>query len=55
MGTLKPQSNRPLYSNTVISTLAVDGWAVTIGTAHPSTASSYHSMWHYNCVCSLKR
>ena len=26
MGTLKPQSNRPLYSNTVIGTLAVDGW-----------------------------
>jgi len=30
MGTLKPQSNGPLYySNTVIGTLAVDGWAVT--------------------------
>jgi len=28
MGTLKPQSNGPLYSNTVIGTLAVDGtWA----------------------------
>jgi len=27
MGTLKPQSN-----NTVIGTLAVDGWAVTYGT-----------------------
>ena len=23
---LKPQSNGPLYSNTVIATLAVDGW-----------------------------
>jgi len=32
MGTLKPQNNRPLYSNTVIDTLAVDAWAVTIGT-----------------------
>ena len=32
MGTLKPQSNKPLYSNTVIGTLAVDGWAVTCGT-----------------------
>jgi len=32
-GTLKPQSNGPLYSNTVIATLAVDGWAVTFGTA----------------------
>jgi len=26
-GTLKPQSNGPLYSNAVIGTLAVDGWA----------------------------
>jgi len=31
--TLKPQSNGPLYCNTVICTLAVDGWAVTCGTA----------------------
>jgi len=34
MATLKPQSNGPLYSNTVIGTLAVDGWAVTVGTVH---------------------
>jgi len=27
MGTLKPQSNRPLYSNMVIGTMAVDGRA----------------------------
>ena len=33
MGTLKPQSNGPLYSNTVIGTLAVDGRAVTFGTS----------------------
>jgi len=33
MGTLKPQSNGPLYSNIVIGTLAVDGWAVPFGTA----------------------
>jgi len=33
MGTLKPKSNGPLYNNTVIDTLAVDGWAVTFGTA----------------------
>jgi len=33
MGTLKLQSNGPLNSNTVIGTLAVDGWAVTLGTA----------------------
>ena len=30
MCTLKPQSKGPLYSNTVIGTLAVDGWAVII-------------------------
>jgi len=30
---LKPQSNGPSYSDTVIGTLAVDGWAVTFGTA----------------------
>ena len=63
MGTLKLKSNRPLYSNTVIGTLAVDGWAVTFGTApspllavpnvtaHPSTASvptSYYLTWHCN-------
>jgi len=30
-GTLKPHSNGP-YGNTVIGTLAVDGWAVTFGT-----------------------
>ena len=33
MATLKLQSNGPLYSNRVIGTLAVDGWAVTFGTA----------------------
>jgi len=35
MGTLKPQSYGPLYSNTVIGrpTLADDGWAVPFGTA----------------------
>ena len=31
--TLKPQSNAPSYNNTVIGTLAVDGRAVTFGTA----------------------
>jgi len=30
MWTLKPQSNGPLYSNTVIGTLVVDGWAVKL-------------------------
>jgi len=33
MATLKAQSNGSLYINTVIGTLAVDGWAVTFGTA----------------------
>ena len=30
---LKAQSNGPSYSNTVIGTLAIDGWVVTFGTA----------------------
>jgi len=34
---LKPQSNGPSYSNTVIGTLAVDGWAVTFSTARRGT------------------
>jgi len=43
MGTLKPQSNRPLYSNIVIGTLAVDGWTVTFGTAAvPQSLPSLH-------------
>jgi len=53
IATLKPQSNGPSYGNSVIGTLAVDGWAVTFGTAHPPMASvqtSYYSMWHYNCL-----
>jgi len=29
IGTLKPQSIGPLCSNTVVGTLAVDGWDVT--------------------------
>ena len=33
MGTLKTQSNGQLYSNMVIGTLAIDGWAVKFGTA----------------------
>jgi len=32
MGTLEPQNNGPLYSNTAIGILAADGWAVTVGT-----------------------
>jgi len=33
MATLKPQSNGPLYSNTVIGKAADGGWAVTFVTA----------------------
>ena len=33
MGTLKPQSNGPLYRNTMIGKLSADGWAVTFDTA----------------------
>ena len=32
-GHIKPLSNGQLYTNTVIGTLAVDGWVVTFGTA----------------------
>jgi len=50
IATLKKQSNGPSYSNTVIGTLAVDGWGVTFGTArrglggaaaHPGPCSLY--------------
>ena len=53
---LKPQSNGPSYSNTAIGTLAVDGWAVTFGTAMRGLGgqTSYYSMCHYNCLWSLK-
>jgi len=33
IATLKPHSNGPSYSNTVIDRLTVDGWVVTFGTA----------------------
>jgi len=36
MSTLKSQSNGPLYSNAVIGTLAVDGWAVTFKGCGPA-------------------
>jgi len=38
VNTLKPQSNR----NTVIDTLAVDGWAVTFGTARRGLGGLLH-------------
>jgi len=39
MGTLKSHSKGPLYSNAVTGTLAVDGWAVTFGTARRAPPS----------------
>jgi len=33
MDTLKPQINGLLYRSMVIGTLAINGWAVTFGTA----------------------
>jgi len=52
MGTLKPQSNGPLYSNTVIGTLAVDGWAVTFGTAKRGLGGLYqlHIIIRYGTI-----
>jgi len=38
MGRLKVHSNGPLYRNTVIGTLAIDGWAVMFGTARKGLA-----------------
>ena len=40
MATLNPQSNRPLYCNVVIDTLAVDGWAVTYSEEGPGRAAA---------------
>jgi len=46
IGALKPQSKGPLYSNTVIGTLAVGGWAITFRTARRGLGgvpASYYS------------
>ena len=62
-------SNRPLYSDMVIDTLAVDGWTVTSGLVRsgPPHSTKCNSppingqctnftlvMWHYNYLCTLK-
>ena len=39
MAMLKPQSNGALYRNSLIFTLAVDGWVVTFGTARRGLAA----------------
>jgi len=44
---LKPQSNRPLYSNMVIGTLAVGGLAVTFSTARRGLGGPAH---HGQCT-----
>jgi len=59
MATLKPQSHRPPYSNTVIGTVAVDGRAINLvqrggASAGCGQPSSHNSMWHYNYLCTLK-
>ena len=43
MGTIKPQTNGPLYCNTVIGKLAVDACAVTFGTARRGQCTNFIS------------
>ena len=50
MATLKPHSNGSLYSNTVIGTLAVDGRAVTFGTAMMDWAGCGPAQSHHRCT-----
>ena len=45
IATLKPRSNGPSCSNTVIGTLAVDGWAVTFGTARRGLGEIVYSLY----------
>jgi len=60
MGTLKPQSNGPLYSNMAIGKLAVDGLAVTFGTTRILNIFIHHK-WQQkktkkrNTVCPQKQ
>ena len=48
MGTLKPQSNGPLYSNMAIGKLAVDGLAVTFGTTRILNIFIHHKWQQKN-------
>jgi len=50
MGTLKPHSNGPFYRNTVIGTLAVDGWAVTFRTARTGLGGWGPAQSHPRCI-----
>ena len=45
IATLKPQSNGPSHSNTVIGTLAVDGWAVTFWYSEEGTERCRSPPW----------
>jgi len=47
MGTRKPQSNGRSYSNTVVATWAVDGWAVTFRTARKALGGAAVLSWLY--------
>jgi len=49
IATLKPLSKGPSYSNTVIGTLAVDGWAVTFGRARRGLGGLRHQLHIIRC------
>jgi len=50
---LKPQSNGPLYNNTMTGTLIVDGWAVTFGTARMGPCSDFMDMLRRLISCRI--
>ena len=54
MGTLKPHSNGPLYSNTMTGTLAVDGWAVTFGVARRGLGGPVYQLHIIRCGTIIK-
>jgi len=51
MDTLKSQSNGPLYSNRVIGTLAVHGWAVLVHDAMQARPMSSCGVCLSICLC----
>jgi len=53
MGILKPQSNGPLYSNTVIGMLSID-WVGSYIWYSEEGHGCYYSMWHCNYLCTQK-
>ena len=48
--TLTPMSNGPLHNNTMIGTLAVDGWAVIFGTARRGGAGQQPAQAPARCT-----